>query len=129
MKVVDYHTSEDPDFECARCGRRVKRAVALQGAPPGLYGLDCAAVLMGRPRSRKTYEDLEVQGLKAHAVVEGARAGAFARGVLGPLPSKKDIGWTAYCEIVQRAFARFSTKEQSSNPWFIDAFTDAWRGK
>lgn len=87
VRAVDFASSEDPIFTCEACGRRVKRAVGLdglsKGQPAHWYGLDCAATLMGRPRGRSTYRDLELEARKAAAATEGRIAGEAARAAHG----------------------------------------------
>lgn len=69
MRPVEYHYSDEYDFTCATCSRGLKRAVTMSDGRT--LGLDCAAVAMGRPKSRSTYAAIESEAIHAATVVAG----------------------------------------------------------
>lgn len=132
VRAVDFASSEDPSFTCETCGRRVKRAVALDGLPRGQpahwYGLDCAATLMGRPRDRSTYQSLELEARKAAASSAGRRVGEAARAVHGGWGSRSFASWAAR-GAWQRAVlppCPYPEHSMESHAWW-DAAQDALR--
>ena len=68
---VEYHFDEDCGLTCCTCGRPLKHAVTLSDGI--LRGLDCAAVAMGRPRGKRTYDAIEREARVAAAKAAGAK--------------------------------------------------------
>lgn len=131
MKVVNYTESEDQDIRCATCGRMVKRAVALSDRP-GFHGLDCAARLLGKPRSRKAMDDIEIAGMKARAEGLGVLFGERARARFGVLPSKGTFkvdgvfSYKAYTEYVRSALMAVGGPLPEDVGSFRDAYWSAF---
>ena len=71
LRPVEYHFDEDRGLTCYACGRSLKRAVTLSDGI--LRGMDCAAVAMGLPRGKRTYDAIEHDARFAAAKAAGAK--------------------------------------------------------
>lgn len=132
MEVVNYTSSEDQDIRCATCGRMVKRAVALSGRP-GFHGLDCAARLLGKPRTKRGQDDVELAGLRAWAKHHGQIYGERARAQFGSLPRRGAFpSFTAYGEFTRGALTAVGgplPERVSFKDTYWEAFIDAFSEK
>ena len=88
IRIVGYQSSEDQDIKCATCGRLVKYAAGMSDRD-GLHGLDCTAKILGRPRSRSSLNDIEIEAIIAQRVIGGAEIGRRLRAEHGALPSRR----------------------------------------
>lgn len=88
--IIDHAASDEQDIPCATCGRKVKRAVGFSDRP-GYHGLDCAARILGRPKSRQSFDAIEHEARIAKARASGTAAGDAMRRAMGRLPSRGDI--------------------------------------
>ena len=115
MRPVEYHYSDDYDFTCAACNRGLKRAVTMSDGRT--LGLDCAAVAMGRPKSRSTYAAIENEALTATVQTAGR-----AYGAANPAPPNIPFRNPARMEWLATA-TKASGYAENSAPWhtFISA--------
>jgi hypothetical protein len=67
IRPVEYFHSDEPEWTCDACRRTVKRAVDMSDGR--ILGLDCAATAMGRPKSRASYNDIELEARRESATI------------------------------------------------------------
>lgn len=127
MRIVDYASSEDQDIQCATCRRMVKRGVVLSGLP-GYHGLDCAARLLGKPKTRASMDTLWLNARRARAEQLGTAAGRAVRERLGSLKSRGFPTVSARMAFTRSVLLPLSPYPDPSwdFPAWYEAAKDAW---